>query len=184
TPSGGNCNMAYPAQPNPFIRSGWVANQLLPNPAFHASALTYLGGGWNPQAALGGLAGGASPASNPQVSGTPTVNGSTLSQPPNALGGSGPASILGVQSNFNFPDWMTSLLQQMGMTGTGQGSIAPVNPAVLPKAPALEQVASKAPVADQFNTPQFGYTGPRKKKGGLFATLLDLSPGSPTLFMG
>lgn len=170
--------MAYPAQPNPFIRSGWVASQLLPNPAFHASALTYLGGA-NPQAALGGFAGGLSPASNPQVSGTPTVNGSTLSQPPNALGGSGPASILGVQSNFNFPDWMTSLLQQMGMSGTGQGTIKPVDPKVLPKAPMFQQLSSIAPRQQQI----VGDQTPKKKGQGLFGWALDLSPGSPTLFM-
>lgn len=157
--------MAYPNQTSPFLRSGWVANQLIPNPEYHSSALTFLGG---------------SPASNPQVSGTPQVSGSTLQTPPASLGGFGAPQ----QQTTNFPAWLTSLLSQMGMSGMGNEKINPVNPAVLPKAPALEQVASKAPVADQFNTPQFGYTGPRKKKGGLFSTLLDLSPGSPTLFMG
>ncbi len=184
---------SYPAQPSPFIRSGWVASQLIPNPEYHASALTFLGGnnpraamGFgpglmggnnNPQAALGfgpGFMGGATPASNPQVSGVPNVSGGVFQTPPASLGGN-------VQGGSNFPAWMTSLLSQMGISNP-TGSAAN-QPSFLPKGqPALTQQASQAPAGSGFNTPQFWSTAPKKKKKGLFDWALDLSPGSPTLF--
>lgn len=185
--------MAYPAQPSPFIRSGWVANQLLPNPEYHASALTYLGGGWNPQSALGGgFAGGTVPASNPQVSGMPAVNASTLSQAPNSLA---PMGVVGkLQASTNFPEWMNSLLQQMGMSGMIGSTIPAANtPAAIPTGqPALTQVANKN-TSPAYLTPQFGQNSSnisRKKRGGLFGFLMDplgstlLGDKAPTQIMG
>lgn len=157
--------MAYPAQPSPFIRSGWVASQLIPNPDYHASALTFLGG--------------QAPASNPRVSGVPQISGSSLQTPPSALF-SQPAP---QPQTSNFPDWMTSLLSQMGFSGNLPTSAAN-QPNFLPKGtPALRQEASQSPPnVNPYGTPMFGSTAKKKKDRGLFGTILDLSPGSPTIF--
>jgi len=147
--------MAYPQPPTGWARSGWVANQLIPDQNYHNAALQYLGG------SVG------TPASQPAVSGTPRVNGQTLSTAPNSL--------YNQQASWQMPEWLNKLLFN---TGVPEQTAAP-KPA---QTTALQQQASVAPAGTGFSTPQSGYKQ-FKKPRGLFGTILDLSPGSPTGFM-
>lgn len=106
--------------------------------------------------------GGATPASRPQVSGIPPITGQSLQRPPNALQ---------PQQNYQPPDWLNQLL-----FGTGVGQQPTV---AKPPGPALTQEASIAPRQAQI----YGPRPQPKKSRGLFNTILDLSPGSPTGFM-
>lgn len=110
---------------------------------------------------LGGI---GSPNSQPKVSGVPAMNSNALASAPNSVqGGTAPPT-------WSPPSWLNQLL-----FGTG----APEQTAVpKPKGPALTQQASIAPI-----TPQIAGAPAINRKRGLFKTILDLSPGSPTGFM-
>lgn len=144
-----------PDPPSGWARSGWVANQLIPDANTHSSALQYLGGIGNP-------------ASNPSASGIPRVSGQTLSAAPNSL--YSPQQ----QPTWQMPAWLNQLLFGAGV---------PAQPAVAKpmQTTALQQTSSPTPVSAQFKTPQAGtFAPPKPKSRGLFGTILDLSPGSPT----
>lgn len=154
--------MAYPVAPSPFLRSGWNSSMLIPNPEYHASALSYLGGSAPPtQAAPAIQQRYFSGASNPTIGGLNQFSG----------------------SQYSPPDWLSRLLFGGGLPGVngtqpGNGQIPSW---VSGQQVALQQVANAANTNP--TTPQSGVVTQPKKKGGLFSTILGINdPGAAALF--
>lgn len=147
--------MPYPTGPSPYMRSGWNSSLLIPNPEYHASALTYLGG------------------SQPPTSAAPVISQRYFSGQGNpAVGGIGSTSGGGYQP----PDWLTTLLFGGGLPGTNTPQSVPSGQtpsAVKGQQIALQQVAN--PTNTLANMGPQVHMGQQPKKKGLFQKILGFS---------
>ena len=148
--------MPYPTGPSPYMRSGWNSSLLIPNPEYHASALTYLGG------------------TQPPTSAAPVISQRYFSGQGNpAVGGIGNTS----GGGYTPPDWLTTLLFGGGLPGTygQQNNVSGQTPsAVKGQQIALQQVANPANTLANMG-PQAYFGPPKPKQKGLFQKILGFS---------